>query len=72
MTPSDMRSSIEAVALAIEAPVKTDPGTVAFFNAADLKLLHLVKVTPQLTARLTRSTIHDGEQTGMGNHINTS
>jgi DNA-binding beta-propeller fold protein YncE len=32
------------VALAIEAPVKTDPGTVAFYNAADLKLLGRVTV----------------------------
>jgi len=32
------------VALAIEAAVKTDPGTVAFYNAADLKLINSVKV----------------------------
>ena len=32
------------VALAVEASVKTDPGTVAFFNAADLKLLGRVTV----------------------------
>lgn len=32
------------VALAIEAKPKTSPGTVAFYNAADLKLLNSVKV----------------------------
>jgi DNA-binding beta-propeller fold protein YncE len=32
------------VALAIEAKVKTSPGVVAFYNAADLKLLHTVTV----------------------------
>ncbi|MDP2006689.1 MAG: choice-of-anchor I family protein, partial [Rubrivivax sp.] len=32
------------VALAIEAAVKTDPGVVAFYNAADLRLLHSVTV----------------------------
>ena len=32
------------VALAIEAAVKTDPGTVAFYNAADLKFINSVKV----------------------------
>lgn len=32
------------VALAIQAAVKTDPGVVAFYNAADLRLLHRVTV----------------------------
>lgn len=32
------------VALAIEASPKTNPGTVAFYNAADLKLVNSVKV----------------------------
>nr|WP_229464583.1 choice-of-anchor I family protein [Massilia sp. 9I] len=32
------------VALAIEAAPKTNPGTVAFYNAADLKLVNSVKV----------------------------
>lgn len=32
------------VALAIESAVKTDAGTVAFYNAADLKLINSVKV----------------------------
>jgi DNA-binding beta-propeller fold protein YncE len=32
------------VALAVEAKVKTSPGVVAFYNAADLKLLHTVQV----------------------------
>lgn len=32
------------VALAIEANPKTEPGTVAFYNAADLKLVNSVKV----------------------------
>lgn len=32
------------VALAIEAAVKTDPGVVAFYNAADLRLLNSVMV----------------------------
>lgn len=32
------------VALAIEAATKTDPGTVAFYNATDLKLINSVKV----------------------------
>ncbi|MES2756656.1 MAG: choice-of-anchor I family protein [Pseudomonadota bacterium] len=32
------------VALAVEAKVKTSPGVVAFYNAADLKLLHTVTV----------------------------
>lgn len=35
------------VALAIEAVPKTSPGTVAFYNAADLKLLHSVAVGAQ-------------------------
>lgn len=32
------------VALAVEAKLKTSPGVVAFYNAADLKLLHTVQV----------------------------
>ncbi|MES2318527.1 MAG: choice-of-anchor I family protein [Pseudomonadota bacterium] len=32
------------VALAVEAKLKTSPGTVAFYNAADLKLLNMVTV----------------------------
>jgi DNA-binding beta-propeller fold protein YncE len=32
------------VALAIEANPKTSPGAVAFYNAADLRLLHSVTV----------------------------
>ena len=32
------------IALAVEAKVKTSPGVVAFYNAADLKLLSTVKV----------------------------
>ena len=35
------------VALAIEAAPKTSPGTVAFYNAADLKLINSVKVGAQ-------------------------
>ena len=35
------------VALAIEASPKTSPGTVAFYNAADLKLITSVKVGAQ-------------------------
>ncbi|MFN7725468.1 MAG: choice-of-anchor I family protein [Rubrivivax sp.] len=35
------------VALAVEANPKTNPGTVAFYNAADLKLLHTVTVGAQ-------------------------
>lgn len=35
------------VALAIEASPKTNPGTVAFYNAADLKLINSVRVGAQ-------------------------
>jgi DNA-binding beta-propeller fold protein YncE len=60
------------VALAIEAAVKTDPGTVAFYNAADLKLINSVKVgalpdmlvfTPDGTKVLVAN---EGEPSGYG------
>jgi len=60
------------VALAIESSPKTEPGTVAFYNAADLKLVNSVKVgalpdmlvfTPDGTKVLVAN---EGEPSGYG------
>ena len=60
------------VALAIEANPKTEPGTVAFYNAADLKLVNSVKVGAQpdmLTFTPDGSKVlvaNEGEPSGYG------
>src|SRR3712207_7198681 len=45
------------------------PYTTLFRSAADLQLLDLAVIAPQLRRRLARGALHDGDQAGMRNHI---